>query len=74
MASRRDYQRARRLYTNDHLPKEPTPNPNVKEYRCSDCGIKIVVEGKDFIPAEPILCQRCDPAYDCLADNKYHRG
>jgi len=50
----------------------PAPSTRTKEYQCQDCGIRIVVEG-DLVPAEPILCQRCDPAFASLLDNKHHR-
>lgn len=48
-----------------------------KEYNCADCGIKITIESRneaDFPKDdEKILCQKCDPAFAELLDNKHHR-
>jgi hydrogenase maturation factor HypF (carbamoyltransferase family) len=47
------------------------------ETHCADCGLRIIVDGPEDVVqgiiAEPVLCQRCDPDYSSLTDNKYHR-
>lgn len=43
-------------------------------YECIECGVKIRVEPSSYIPETPVLCQRCDPAFSSLLDNKHHKG
>lgn len=49
-------------------------------YHCTECGRPIVIEGRpDQMPdmgkeGEPLLCQRCDPAFSSLLDNKHHQA
>lgn len=44
---------------------------------CTDCGVKITISAsrKEDLPHddEKILCQKCDPGFASLLDNKYHK-
>lgn len=40
--------------------------------KCKDCGFPIHVEGPEDQICMPELCQRCDPAFSSLLDNKHH--
>ena len=47
-----------------------------KIYSCVDCQATITAEGPTVesvsFDAKSVLCQRCDPDYSSLRDNKYH--
>lgn len=40
--------------------------------KCKECGFSIRVEGPPEQLIMPELCQRCDPAFASLLDNKHH--
>jgi hypothetical protein len=45
----------------------------VKEGKCKDCGTRITVESREGVePGD--LCQKCDPAFAMLLDNKWHQA